>query len=67
MKPRLVTAIVLLAIVLLFMAQNTTVVTVRMMFWQIAMPRYLMLFITLLIGVVIGWLTRAWYRTQARR
>lgn len=67
MRSKLTTAIVLFAIALLFMFQNTAVVQVRMLFWQIGMPRYLLIFLTLLIGMLIGWLVRAWFRAFMRQ
>lgn len=46
--------IVLLVIIVVF--QNTAVVDTRILFVTISMPRALLLCVTLLIGVLVGWL-----------
>ena len=46
----------LVAFVLIFVIQNTEVVEFRFLVWTISMSRALMLFGTLAIGFVAGWL-----------
>ena len=46
----------LIAVVLIFVAQNTQVVEFRFLVWTISMSRALTLFCTLAIGFVAGWL-----------
>ena len=46
----------LIAFVLIFVVQNTQVVEFRFLVWTISMSRALMLFGTLAIGFIIGWL-----------
>ena len=48
----------LIAFVLIFVVQNTQVVEFRFLFWTISMSRALMLFGTLAIGVIAGWLLK---------
>ena len=48
----------LIAFVLIFVVQNTQVVEFRFLVWTIAMSRALMLFGTLAIGFIAGWLLR---------
>ena len=48
--------ICLIAFVLIFVVQNTQVVEFRFLVWTISMSRALMLFGTLAIGFVAGWL-----------
>jgi len=50
--------ICLIAFVLIFVVQNTQVVEFRFLAWTISMSRALMLFGTLAIGFVAGWLLR---------
>lgn len=50
--------ICLIAVVLVFVIQNTQVVEFRFLVWTIALSRALMLFGALAIGVVAGWLLR---------
>ena len=46
----------LIALVLIFVIQNTQVVEFRFLVWTISMSRALMLFATLAIGFFAGWL-----------
>jgi len=46
----------LVAFVLIFVVQNTQVVEFRFLVWTISMSRALMLFGTLAIGFIAGWL-----------
>ena len=48
--------ICLIALVLIFVIQNTQVVEFRFLVWTISMSRALMLFGTLAIGFIAGWL-----------
>jgi len=50
--------IALIAVVLVFVVQNTQVVEFRFLVWTISLSRALMLFGALAIGVVAGWLLR---------
>ena len=46
----------LIGVVVIFVLQNTQVVEVRFLFWTILMSRALILFATLAIGLIGGWL-----------
>jgi uncharacterized integral membrane protein len=48
--------ICLIGLVVIFVLQNTQVVEVRLLFWTISMSRALILFATLAIGLIGGWL-----------
>lgn len=48
----------LIAFVLIFVVQNTQVVEFRFLAWTISMSRALMLFGTLAIGFIAGWLLK---------
>ena len=50
--------ICLIVFVLIFVVQNTQVVDFRFLVWTISMSRALMLFGTLAIGFIAGWLLR---------
>jgi uncharacterized integral membrane protein len=62
LKARLIATLILVLVVVMFLIQNAAVVEIRMLFWQIAMPRSLLIFIMLVIGIVIGWFARAMYK-----
>jgi uncharacterized integral membrane protein len=48
--------ICLIGLVVIFVLQNTQVVEVRFLIWTISMSRALILFATLAIGLIGGWL-----------
>lgn len=56
---RLAIVLGLTALGTIFIAQNTTVVEIRFLFWTLAMSRALMIIFVLLVGVVLGWLLQA--------
>ena len=59
---------ILALFVLIFLAQNTEVVKVSFLFWDISMSRAVLLFFSLLIGFLIGWLSHSFlsYRKNKR-
>jgi putative membrane protein len=57
--------IVFIGLVVIFMLQNTRVVDVRFLFWTISMSRALLLFGTLAIGFIGGWLLTVPKRSKA--
>lgn len=52
-----VTFIAIFAVFAVFILQNTEVVEVRFWFWQAQASRALVLLITFIVGLLIGWLT----------
>ncbi len=50
--------VVLAALILLFVIQNTQVVETRFLVWTISMSRSLLLLGTFIMGVIAGWLLR---------
>ena len=48
--------VILVALVLTFVVQNMVVVEVNFLAWTVSMPRALMIFGTLIIGIFAGWL-----------
>ena len=48
----------LIILVIIFVIQNTQIVEVKFLAWQISMSRALILFGTLAIGVIAGWLLK---------
>jgi uncharacterized integral membrane protein len=55
---KLLSAVVLLILVLIFIFQNMIPVTIQFLAWRVETARGLMALVILLIGVVIGWLGR---------
>ncbi len=56
MSWKLWVVLVLLALLGIFVLQNTRVVEVRFLFWRVEMSRALMLLGVLGTGLVVGWL-----------
>lgn len=61
-----VVAVVLIILVMIFAVQNAAVVDIRFLFWQVEFPRSLLIFLMLLVGVVIGWVTRSIFRISRK-
>ena len=51
-------AVILIILVLIFVFQNIEIVKVTFLAWDISMPRALMIFVTLIIGIIVGRLAR---------
>jgi len=47
----------LLGIIVLFTAQNYEVVEIRFLIWSFQMSRAVVIFLSLVFGLMIGWLT----------
>jgi len=55
-RVKLVVAGVLALLVLVFVGQNTDVVSIRFIVWEFAMSRVLLILLTLIVGVIIGFI-----------
>jgi len=65
MRTRASVIFVLLLLFLTVIAQNTEVVSIQILFWNVTMSRILVLLIVLLIGIVVGFLLgRPWRRRK---
>ncbi len=62
MKTKLFIASGLILLVMIFAVQNAATVDIRLLFWDVAFPRSLLIFLMLLIGMVIGWSLRSVFR-----
>ena len=68
MNARLVSSLILARPVLLFVPRYAANVEVRYLLWTVQLPRALLIFIVLAVGILIGWLLRAHfsgYRPEA--
>ena len=54
MKTKIVIIIVLTVLLIIFVLQNTEIVVVNFWFWDLSLPRALLLFITFAMGLIIG-------------
>jgi uncharacterized integral membrane protein len=55
-NPKVIAAIVVGILFLIFLFQNTDVVTLRLYFWQISMPQIILIPVVLLIGFAGGFI-----------
>ena len=58
--------LILIALVIVFVMQNTQVVEFQFLAWKVSMSRALLLLGTFGMGVVVGWLSRR-LRPKARK
>jgi len=56
MKPKLVIAIVLIVLAVIFVAQNTEVVSVTFLVWTLKMSRIILIAGMFIIGCIVGFL-----------
>ncbi|MFC2168609.1 LapA family protein [Acidobacteriota bacterium] len=56
MKPKIIIILILIAMSILFVLQNTQVVEFQLLFWTFVMSRIIVISFMLLIGFVIGYL-----------
>jgi uncharacterized integral membrane protein len=65
MRIRSVAILVLLLLFLVVVVQNTDIVSVRLLFWDLRMSRIILLALSLAVGVIVGFLLgRPWRRRQ---
>lgn len=55
-KAKLITLLVLVALMLIFVFQNLGVVEIRFLFWSALMSRSLLVLIFFLLGAAAGWI-----------
>lgn len=63
MNGKLLAGLVLMIAVVIFTLQNTEIVSIRFLIWQVSLSRALMLFVLLGVGIIIGWLAGSLRRT----
>jgi len=56
---RLISALVLAVLIVVFTLQNTESTTVKLVAWSVTTSRALMLIIVLVIGMALGWILRS--------
>ena len=57
MKPKLIAILVPIVLFLIILFQNTEVVTLKVLFWDISLSRILFIPLVALVGFVLGYLT----------
>jgi uncharacterized integral membrane protein len=54
MKPKLIVILVLALLLLIFLMQNTQVVTLKLYFWELSMSQIILIPLALIVGFVAG-------------
>jgi len=62
MKYKMLLILILSGLTVLFIIQNAAVVEIEFLFWATQMPRSLLMFLLLAIGVIIGWFLHGYVR-----
>ena len=65
MSLKLYTGLFLLVLVVVFSIQNVEIVTIKFLFWELAISRALMIILVLSLGILIGWFLSAHYRKSS--
>lgn len=55
MKPKVISVLVLIILFLVFLIQNTQVVTLRLYFWKISMSQIILIPLVLILGFALGY------------
>jgi len=66
MRVRTVVILVLALLSLVVIVQNTEVVSVRILFWNLVMSRIILLALSIAVGVIIGFLLGRPWRKRAQ-
>jgi uncharacterized integral membrane protein len=53
-RPRVILGVVVAVLAIIVVLQNTEDVSTRILFFSVAMPRAVLLFVTLLVGFILG-------------
>ena len=61
MKPKTIPLLILVALVVIVLAQNMETVFIRLLFWSVSAPLLIFLLGALFSGIVIGWFSHLAY------
>jgi len=56
MKPKTIIVVILIVLALVIILQNTEVVTLRFLLWDISMSRVILIPLLMLVGFVLGYI-----------
>jgi len=62
MNYKMLLILILSGLAVLFIIQNVDVVDIQFLFWATQMPRSLLMFLLLAIGIIIGWFLHGYVR-----
>lgn len=64
MNKKIISILVLIVLSVVFIVQNFSVVKITFLFWSIEMSRALLVFFLIAIGIAIGWLLHAHFKSE---
>ena len=56
----------LVLILIIFIVQNTEVVSIKFLFWELSLSRVLMVFLVFVSGAVVGWFANSLHHTRQK-
>jgi putative membrane protein len=62
MNHKMLLILILVGLAVLFIIQNVATVEIQFLFWATQMPRSLLMFLLLAIGVIIGWFLHSYIK-----
>ncbi|MBW1800816.1 MAG: LapA family protein [Deltaproteobacteria bacterium] len=60
LKPKMIVILVIIALCLIILFQNTQVVTLRLFFWNVSMSQIIFMPLIFIIGFILGFLVSKW-------
>ena len=66
-QPKFIAAVVALALVVIVILQNTGTTEVRVLFWTVSLPRWILLSLVFATGAAAGVLIPRWRRRKKKR
>ena len=67
MNYKMLLVLLLTGLVVLFIIQNVAIVEIQFLFWAVHIPRSLLMFLLLAIGIIIGWFLHSYIRHREDR
>jgi len=67
MRPKFIVVVVLIALFLIILIQNTQVVMLRLFFWKVGMSQIILIPLTMAIGFVVGFIVAKVTGNQRKR
>ena len=67
MKPKIIISAAVLIPIVIILIQNTQVVTLRLFFWKVSMSQIILISLTLIFGIVIGFIVATFFNKRPRK
>jgi uncharacterized integral membrane protein len=67
MNYKMLLILILSGLAVLFIIQNVAVVEIQFLFWATQMPRSLLMFLLLAVGIIIGWFLHSYVKHREEK